>query len=64
MLIVMALATSRTLPKLRLAVFQGELDTQWHFLLAMTVMPLPRVVIVFGFLQKYVTTGMASTGLK
>ncbi len=50
--------------QLGLAAFQGELDTQWHFLLAMTVITLLPVVIVFGFLQKYVTTGIASTGLK
>jgi ABC-type glycerol-3-phosphate transport system permease component len=47
-----------------LAAFQGKLDTQWHFLLAMTVITLLPVVIVLGFLQKYVTTGIASTGLK
>lgn len=50
--------------QLGLASFQGELDTQWHYLLAMTVMTLAPVVLVFVFLQKYITTGIASTGLK
>ncbi len=50
--------------QLGLASFQGELDTQWHFLLAMTVVSLLPVVVIFAFLQKYVTTGIASTGMK
>jgi alpha-1,4-digalacturonate transport system permease protein len=50
--------------QLGLAAFQGELDTQWHYLLAMTVVTLLPVVAIFGFLQKYVTTGIASSGLK
>jgi alpha-1,4-digalacturonate transport system permease protein len=50
--------------QLGLAAFQGELDTQWHYLLAMTVITLLPVVLVFAFLQKYVTTGIASTGMK
>jgi hypothetical protein len=47
-----------------LAAFQGELDTQWHYLLAMTVVALLPVIAIFAFLQKYVTTGIATTGLK
>ena len=50
--------------QLGLASFQGELDTQWHYLLAMTVITLLPVVVVFTFLQKYVTTGIATSGLK
>lgn len=50
--------------QLGLAAFQGELDTQWHYLLAMTVVTLLPVVAIFAFLQKHVTTGIASTGLK
>ena len=50
--------------QLGLASFQGELDTQWHYLLAMTVMTLAPVVLVFLFLQKHITSGIASTGLK
>lgn len=50
--------------QLGLAAFQGELDTQWHYLLAMTVVALLPVIAIFAFLQKYVTTGIATTGLK
>jgi alpha-1,4-digalacturonate transport system permease protein len=50
--------------QLGLAAFQGELDTQWHYLLAMTVITLLPVVLVFTFLQRYITTGIASTGMK
>jgi alpha-1,4-digalacturonate transport system permease protein len=50
--------------QLGLASFQGELDTQWHYLLAMTVLTLAPVVLIFTFLQKYITTGIASSGLK
>ncbi|MEM8554535.1 MAG: carbohydrate ABC transporter permease [Pseudomonadota bacterium] len=44
--------------------FQGELDVQWHYILAMTVVTLIPVVIVFSFLQKFITTGIASSGMK
>ncbi len=50
--------------QLGLAAFQGELDTQWHYLLAMTVVTLLPVVFVFGFLQRYIASGIASTGMK
>jgi alpha-1,4-digalacturonate transport system permease protein len=50
--------------QLGLAAFQGELDTQWHYLLAMTVITLLPVVVLFGFLQRYITTGIATSGLK
>ncbi len=44
--------------------FQGELDVQWHYILAMTVITLIPVVVVFTFLQKFITTGIASSGMK
>lgn len=44
--------------------FQGELDVQWHYILAMTVVTLIPVVLVFAFLQKFITTGIASSGMK
>jgi len=50
--------------QLALNAFQGELTTQWHFLLAMTVLTLLPVTIVFAFLQGYITTGIASSGVK
>ena len=62
-LIVLSREESFTL-QLGLATFQGELDTQWHYLLAMTMMTLAPGVIVFTLLQRHITTGIASTGLK
>lgn len=47
-----------------LAAFQGELQTQWHYLLAMTVVTLAPVALVFVFLQRFITTGIGSTGMK
>lgn len=44
--------------------FRGELQTQWDMLLAMTVLTLLPVTLVFAFLQKYITTGIATTGMK
>ncbi len=44
--------------------FQGELQVQWHFVLAMTVVTLLPITLVFAFLQKFITTGIASTGMK
>lgn len=44
--------------------FQGELQTQWHYLLAMTVVTLLPVALVFVFLQRFITTGIANTGMK
>jgi alpha-1,4-digalacturonate transport system permease protein len=44
--------------------FQGDLQVQWHLILAMTVLTLLPVVFVFAILQRYITTGIASTGMK
>ena len=44
--------------------FQGELNVQWHFVLAMTVVALIPVTVVFAFLQRFITTGIASSGMK
>lgn len=47
-----------------LKVFQGENTTAWNYILAMTVLTLLPVTLVFAFLQRFITTGIASTGLK
>ena len=44
--------------------FQGELNVQWHYVLAMTVVTLAPVALVFAFLQRFITTGIASAGMK
>jgi len=50
--------------QLALNAFQGDLVTQWNYLLAMTVIILLPITIVFAFLQKYITQGIASAGVK
>jgi alpha-1,4-digalacturonate transport system permease protein len=50
--------------QLALNSFQGELNTQWNYLLAMTVITLLPITLVFAFLQKYITTGIAGAGVK
>lgn len=44
--------------------FQGELNVQWNLILAMTVMTLLPITAVFAILQKNITTGIATTGMK
>lgn len=62
-LIVLSKSEHFTL-QLALNSFQGELNTQWHYLLAMTVITLIPITIVFTFLQKYIATGIAGAGVK
>lgn len=62
-LIVLSESDKFTL-QLALNSFQGEMDTQWSNLLAMTVLVLLPIASVFMFLQKYIATGIASTGGK
>ena len=47
-----------------LETFQGDLTIQWDLILAMTVLTALPITFVFGFLQRYITTGIATTGLK
>ena len=44
--------------------FQGELTTSWNYLLAMTVLTLLRVTIIFALLQRHISQGIASSGVK
>jgi ABC-type maltose transport system permease subunit len=45
-------------------VFQGENTSAWNYILSMTVLTLLPVTLVFSFLQKFITTDIATTGLK
>ena len=47
-----------------LTVFDGENDSAYNYILAMTVVSLIPITLVFGFLQRYITTGIATTGMK
>ncbi len=62
-LIVLTRTENFTL-QLALNSFQGELQTDWSSILAMTVLTLLPISLVFMFLQKYIATGIASTGGK
>jgi alpha-1,4-digalacturonate transport system permease protein len=44
--------------------FRGQLNTEWHYILAMTVLTLLPITVVFAFLQRFITTGIATTGMK
>ncbi len=44
--------------------YAGELNVQWHYILAMTVVTMIPVVLVFIFLQRFITTGIAGSGIK
>ncbi len=62
-LIVLSETDNFTL-QLALNSFQGEMQTEWSNLLAMTVLTLLPIALVFMFLQKYIATGIANTGGK
>jgi alpha-1,4-digalacturonate transport system permease protein len=47
-----------------LETFQGDMLIDWNLILAMTVLTLLPITFVFGILQKYITTGIATTGMK
>lgn len=62
-LIVLSQSEQFTL-QLALNSFKGEMHTQWGNLLAMTVLTLLPITLVFGVLQRYITSGIATTGIK
>jgi alpha-1,4-digalacturonate transport system permease protein len=62
-LVVLTRSETFTL-QLGLSAFKGEMLDATHYLLAMTVLTLLPVSFVFAFLQKYITTGIANTGMK
>lgn len=47
-----------------LTAFSGQYSTDYHYILAMTVVSLLPVTAVFVYMQRFITTGIASTGLK
>ncbi|KMW60562.1 Sugar permease [Candidatus Rhodobacter oscarellae] len=50
--------------QLGLTTFSGEFDIAFHYVLAMTVVSLIPITLVFVWLQRFITTGIATTGLK
>jgi alpha-1,4-digalacturonate transport system permease protein len=63
---MVAIATTKDAYTIQLCLleFRGEHLSQEHFRLAMTVVSLIPTTLVFVFLQRYITTGIANTGLK
>ena len=63
---MVAIATTKEAYTLQLCLleFRGEHLSQEHYRLAMTVVSLVPTTLVFIFLQKYITTGIANTGMK
>lgn len=63
---MVAIATTKEAYTIQLCLleFRGENLSQEHYRLAMTVMSLIPTTLVFVFLQKYITTGIATTGGK
>ncbi len=62
-MVVLSRSEVYTLP-LALNSFQGELTTQWNYLLAMTVVTLVPITVIFAVLQQHITQGIASAGVK
>ncbi len=50
--------------QLGLTQYAGEFDQDFHYILAMTVVSLLPITLVFMWLQRFITTGIATTGLK
>ncbi len=63
---MIAVSTTKTAYPIQLCLleFQGEYVAQEHYRLAMTVVSLIPTTLVFVFLQRYITSGIASTGIK
>ena len=53
----------KTLP-VGLAAFQGKYHTDWTLLMAAAVITLLPVLVVYLFNQKFITRGIALTGIK
>ena len=60
---MVAIATAKKPIQLCLLEFRGEFYAAEHYRLAMTVVGLIDT-LVFVFLQRYITTGIANTGMK
>ena len=50
--------------QLGLTQYAGEFDQDFHYILAMTVVSLLPITLVFVWLQRFITTGIATTGMK
>jgi alpha-1,4-digalacturonate transport system permease protein len=62
-LIVLTHTEKFTIP-LGLHLFQSDYAIEWQYLLAMSVLALLPITVIFALLQRHITTGIASTGVK
>lgn len=63
-LIVLISDPAKHTVQLGLTQYAGEFDQDFHYILAMTVVSLIPITLVFVWLQRFITTGIATTGLK
>ncbi|WP_102107088.1 carbohydrate ABC transporter permease [Oceaniglobus roseus] len=63
-LIVLISDPSKHTLQIGLTTFSGEFDSNFNYILAMTVVSLVPITLVFVWLQRFITTGIATTGLK
>ena len=63
-LIVLISEPTKHTIQLGLTQYSGEFDQDFHYILAMTVVSLIPITLVFVWLQRFITTGIATTGLK
>lgn len=63
-LIVLISDPSKHTIQIGLTTFSGEFDTNYNYILAMTVVSLIPVTLVFVWLQRFITTGIATSGMK
>jgi len=63
-LIVLITDPNKHTIQLGLTQYSGEFDQDFHYILAMTVVSLIPITLVFVWLQRFITTGIATTGLK
>jgi alpha-1,4-digalacturonate transport system permease protein len=62
-LIVLTHTEHFTIP-IGLHLFQGDYQIEWQYLLAMSILALAPITVIFAFLQRHITSGIASTGIK
>ena len=63
-LIVLISDPSKHTLQIGLTAFSGQFNSNLNYILAMTVLSLIPVTLVFVWLQRFITTGIATTGLK
>jgi alpha-1,4-digalacturonate transport system permease protein len=63
-LIVVGSQTELFTLQLALNAFKGNLSVARHYIVAMTILTLLPITLVFAILQRFITSGIATTGMK